>query len=365
MFIKYLVLNNFRNYQNLNISLSPRTNIFIGDNAQGKTNILESLCYASLGKSHRTNKDKEVIRWGEEDAYILAYIDKKRLDKKIEMKIFKHGGKGFNVNKIKINKLSDLIGILNVVIFSPEDLKIVKESPVYRRKFLDMEICKLSKSYLYNLTQYKKILSERNAAIKKFKISDSILDIYDEQIVEYGSKIIQDRISYIEKLNEKSKNIHLDITSKKEEIKFSYLSSVKNYSDIKKDLFETIRKNRNRDIESRNTLIGPHRDDFDIKINGIDTRIYGSQGQQRTAVLTIKFASLDIIKDLTGEYPVLLLDDVLSELDSSRQKYILNSIKKVQTLITCTGMNDIEKYIDNDSKVFSVRNGVITEMVKS
>lgn len=363
MFIKYLVLNNFRNYENLNISLSSKTNIFIGDNAQGKTNILESLCYASLGKSHRTNKDKEVIRWENEAAYILVYVDKKRLDKKIEMKIFKHGGKGFNVNKVKLNKLSDLIGILNVVIFSPEDLKIVKESPVYRRRFLDMELCKLSKSYLYNLAQYKKILSERNATIKKFKVSNSILDIYDEQIVEFGAKIIKDRILYIEKLNEKSQEIHQDITSKKEKIQFSYTSSIKNYSDIKKELFETIRKNRSRDIESRNTLIGPHRDDFSIKINNVDTRIYGSQGQQRTAVLTIKFASLEIIKDLTGEYPVLLLDDVLSELDSNRQKYILNSIKKVQTLITCTGINDIKKHLDEDSKIFSVKNGVITEMV--
>lgn len=361
MFIKYLQLINFRNYEKLNIELSNGINIFQGDNAQGKTNILESLYYASLGKSHRTNKDKELIHWNKEEAYIKIYVCKERLDKKIEMKIFKQGKKGVNINSIKINKLSELIGTANIVIFSPEDLKIIKDSPIYRRRFLDIELCKLSKKYFYNLSQYKKVLSERNAALRKLNNAD-VLDIYDMQLSSLGALITRDRLSYIKKLNEKGKIIHSEITSKTEDISFKYLTSIKNSENIEDEIIKLLRKNRKKDLENRNTSIGPHRDDFFIEINNVDTRCYGSQGQQRTAVLTIKFASLMIIKELTGEYPILLLDDVLSELDTNRQKYILNSINDVQTLITCTGIVDIEQYMGKNSKIFKVKAGHVEEI---
>jgi DNA replication and repair protein RecF len=362
MNVKYLQLKGFRNYNELFIELNKGTNVFVGDNAQGKTNILEAIYYCSLAKSHRTNKDKELINWNGEEAYIKVHVCKTRLDKKIEIKIFKEGKKGININSIKVQKLSELVGSFNVIMFSPEDLNIVKESPSYRRKFLDIELCKLSSRYYYSLTQYKKILLERNLAIKKWNTNIDIIEVYDKQLSEFGAIIIKDRITYIEKLNEKGKKIHSDITSNSEIIDIKYLTPIKDLDNIQDNLYLLLCKNRKRDIETRITSVGPHRDDFSIDINGIDARIFGSQGQQRTSVLTIKFGALAIIKELTGEYPVLLLDDVLSELDTKRQEYILSSIKGVQTLITCTGVNDIRKHLNSESKIFEVMLGELKEI---
>ncbi|MEG2353884.1 MAG: DNA replication/repair protein RecF [Clostridium sp.] len=367
MLIKELQLVNFRNYENLYITLSEGINVFYGDNAQGKTNILEALYFCSLGKSHRTSKDRELIKWDKDSAYVKLNVERKPLNKKIEMKIFKQCKKGVSINSINIKKLSDLIGVLNVVMFSPEDLKIVKDSPSHRRKFIDMELCKLSKRYLYNLSQYKKVLEERNAALKKLNGELDVLDIYDFQLSKLGSEIIKSRLNYIEMLNDYGEKIHNDISSSKEIIHFNYISSLKKIKDldvIGDEFLNLLRKNRKKDIDGRITSVGPHRDEFSIEINGIDTRCYGSQGQQRTAVLTIKFASLEIIKKVTGEYPILLLDDVLSELDLNRQRYILSSINKVQTLITCTGIMDINDNIGTNSKVFKVSEGKVEEMVK-
>ncbi|CAM3022848.1 DNA replication/repair protein RecF [Hathewaya histolytica] len=361
MDIRDIQLVNFRNYNNQYIKPCRGINVFVGDNAQGKTNVVESIYYCSLGKSHRTNKDKDLIMWGKEEAYISIYINKERLDKKIELKIFKHGKKGVNINSVKITKISDLIGVLNAVIFSPEDLKIVKDSPSFRRKFLDIELCKLSKKYFFHLSQYKKALNERNAAMKKIKDME-VLNVFDLQLSKFGAEIIRERVKYIEKLNNKGGIIHKDITSEKENLEIKYLTAVKDFENIEKDLYSLLLKNRGKDIEYKTTSVGPHRDDFSIEINGIDTRVYGSQGQQRTSVLTIKFASLEIIKEITGEYPILLLDDVLSELDINRQRYILGSLKNIQTFITCTGINEIEKYTTKDNcKIFKVSEGIVTE----
>lgn len=363
MYIKYLQLINFRNYKKLSIELNKNINIFIGNNAQGKTNILESIYYCSLGKSFRTNRDKELINWEGKEAYVKSYIVRQGLDKKIEIKIFKEGKKGVNINSIKVSKLSKLMGIFNVVMFSPEDLKIVKESPVFRRRFLDMELCKLSKRYYFNLVQYNKVLSERNTLLKNWSNKENdILSIYDNQLSKYGEVIVNLRYRYIKELNKKGSIIHSDITSGLEKIKFKYITSVKNLSMIRKDLLQNLINNRKNDIEKRTTSCGPHRDDFNVSINGIDVRNYGSQGQQRTSVLTIKFASLKIIKDIIGEYPVLLLDDVLSELDKDRQKYILSSIDKIQTFITCTEIDDIKKYIKKENQLFKVNNGTIVRI---
>lgn len=362
MHIKYLQLLNFRNFDELAIELNKGTNVFVGDNAQGKTNILEAIYYCSLAKSHRTNRDKELISWNGTEAYIKLYVCKTRLDKKIEIKIFKEGRKGVNINSIKVQKMSELIGSFNVIMFSPEDLNIVKDSPSYRRKFLDIELCKLSRRYYHSLTQYKKVLNERNLTIKKWNTNIDIIDVYDKQLSEFGAIIIKDRINYIEKLNQKGKVIHSDITSKSEIIEIKYLTPIKELINIQENLYMLLCKNRKRDLETKTTSVGPHRDDFSIDINGIDAKTFGSQGQQRTAVLTIKFGALAIIKELTGEYPVLLLDDVLSELDTKRQEYILNSIKEVQTLITCTGINDIRKYLKPENKIFEVISGKLKEI---
>lgn len=363
MYVKYLQLINFRNYEQLSIDLNKNINVFMGNNAQGKTNILESIYYCSIGKSPRTNKDKELISWNGKEAYVKIYVVKDRLDKKIEIKIFKEGKKGININSIKINKMSELMGTFNVVMFSPEDLKIVKESPSFRRRLLDIELCKLSKRYYHNLVQYNKILDERNVILKKWNEQNSdMLQVYDEQLSKYGGSIVKSREQYVKKLSEKGKTIHSDITSGSENIEFKYITPVKNIDKAEDELLELMISNRKKDFEKRVTSVGPHRDDFDIKINGIDTRVFGSQGQQRTSVLTIKFASLEIIKETTGEYPVLLLDDVLSELDANRQKYILSSINNIQTFITCTGIGDIKSHLKDEAQLFLVKDGFVSKV---
>lgn len=359
MFIKRLQMLNYRNYNVLDINLGPHVNVFMGDNAQGKTNILEGIYYCAFARSHRTSKDRELINWNADNAFLSVSVGKERLDKRIDISILKDGKKAIQINKIKIKKIGELFGNFNVVMFSPEDLKIIKDSPGVRRKFIDMELCQLNPRYYYNLVQYNKVLNERNSILRNRNINKDILDVYDMQLVEFGYNIIMERLEYIKKLNKYSVKIHSDITSGKEKIEFKYTSTIKDLENIKENFYSLLEKNRVRDSERGITSVGPHRDDFIVLINDIDTKSYGSQGQQRTAVLTIKFSSLKIIKELTGEHPVLLLDDVLSELDFSRKRYILSTIGDIQTIITCTGIEDLYEYLDDKSKVFKVKDGEI------
>ena len=359
MFIKRLQMLNYRNYNALDIELCPNVNVFMGDNAQGKTNILEAIYYCAFAKSHRTSKDKELINWNGEHAFISVDVGRERLDKRIDISILKDGKKSIRINKIKIKKIGELFGNFNVVMFSPEDLRIIKDSPGVRRKFIDMELCQLNPKYYYNLVQYNKVLNERNILLRNRNTSSEMLEIYDMQLVEFGYNIIRDRIKYIESLNKYAEKIHSDITSGKEKINFKYISTIKDLENIKENFYMLLEKNRSKDCDRGITSIGPHRDDFFVYINDIDTKSYGSQGQQRTAVLTMKFSSLEIIKELTGEFPVLLLDDVLSELDFNRKKYILSTIGQIQTVITCTGIEDLYEYLDEKAKVFKVKNGKI------
>ena len=356
MFIKRLQMLNYRNYNALDIELCPNVNVFMGDNAQGKTNILEAIYYCAFAKSHRTSKDKELINWNGEHAFISVDVGRERLDKRIDISILKDGKKSIRINKIKIKKIGELFGNFNVVMFSPEDLRIIKDSPGVRRKFIDMELCQLNPKYYYNLVQYNKVLNERNILLRNRSTSSEMLEIYDMQLVEFGYNIIRERIKYIESLNKYAEKIHSDITSGKEKINFKYISTIKDLENIKENFYTLLEKNRSKDCDRGITSIGPHRDDFFVYINDIDTKSYGSQGQQRTAVLTMKFSSLEIIKELTGEFPVLLLDDVLSELDFNRKKYILSTIGQIQTVITCTGIEDLYEYLDEKAKVFKVKN---------
>ena len=342
MFIKRLQMLNYRNYNALDIELCPNVNVFMGDNAQGKTNILEAIYYCAFAKSHRTSKDKELINWNGEHAFISVDVGRERLDKRIDISILKDGKKSIRINKIKIKKIGELFGNFNVVMFSPEDLRIIKDSPGVRRKFIDMELCQLNPKYYYNLVQYNKVLNERNILLRNRNTSSEMLEIYD-----------------IQSLNKYAEKIHSDITSGKEKINFKYISTIKDLENIKENFYTLLEKNRSKDCDRGITSIGPHRDDFFVYINDIDTKSYGSQGQQRTAVLTMKFSSLEIIKELTGEFPVLLLDDVLSELDFNRKKYILSTIGQIQTVITCTGIEDLYEYLDEKAKVFKVKNGEI------
>jgi len=358
MHIKNVILISYRNYESLQIQLGKSVNVFIGDNAQGKTNILESIYYGAFARSHRTSKDKELINWKNDKAYISLLVGRSRLDKKIDITILRDGKKAIKVNNIKVNKIGELFGTFNVVMFSPEDLKIIKEAPSLRRKLLDMELSQVNSRYYFNLVQYNKVLDQRNVLLKSKKFDLDVLDVYDMQLIEYADYIISKRLEYIDKINYYGYKIHSEITSEKEKIKFKYSSNI-NLDDYKHNYYKKLKDNILRDREKGVTSVGPHRDDFNVFINDVDVKIFGSQGQQRTSILTMKFSSLKIIKEITGEYPVLLLDDVLSELDANRKRYILTSIKDIQTIITCTGIDDLSSYLDNQAKIFNVSNGQI------
>ena len=322
MYIKNIMLANYRNYENLSLELSKNVNVFIGDNAQGKTNVLEAIYYCAFAKSHRTSKDRELINWKNDKAYISLLVGKDRLDKRIDINILKDGKKAIKINSIKVAKIGELFGTFNVVMFSPEDLKVIKEAPNLRRKLLDMELSQINKKYYFNLVQYNKILNERNILLKNKNFSEDVLEVYDLQLVDYADYIISKRLEYIDKINYYGQKIHEEITAGKENIKFKYSCNV-DLNDYKENYLKKLQDNIKRDHEKGLTSVGPHRDDFNVFLNDIDAKTFGSQGQQRTAILTMKFSSLKIIKEITGEYPVLLLDDVLSELDVNRKRYIL------------------------------------------
>lgn len=360
MYIKNIMLINYRNYENLQIELSRNVNVFIGDNAQGKTNVLESIYYGAFAKSHRTSRDKELINWDKNNAYISLLVGKERLDKKIDINILRDGKKAIKVNGVKVNKIGELFGTFNVVMFSPEDLKVIKEAPNLRRRLLDMELSQINKKYYFNLVQYNKILNERNILLKSRNFNEDVLEVYDLQLIEYADYIISKRLEYIDKINFYGKEIHKEITNNREVINFKYSCNI-NLDNYKANYLKKLKDNIARDREKGLTSAGPHRDDFNVFINDVDVKTFGSQGQQRTAILTMKFSSLKIIKEITGEYPVLLLDDVLSELDVNRKRYILSTISGIQTVITCTGIKDLKDYIDDDTKVFNVCNGKITK----
>src|SRR5690554_2116971 len=277
------------------------------------------------------------------------------------MNLLSDGRKSISVNKVKLTKIGDLLGVLNVVMFSPEDLKIVKESPGLRRRFLDMEISQLDKRYYNALVAYNKVLAERNALLKSRRIDRNVLDIYDIKLSEHADYIARQRINYISLLNSYGYTIHKEITTNKEEIRYEYKSSFSLEGNLKDNLKKELTRKRETDIERGTTSAGIHRDDFLILINEVDAKDFGSQGQQRTAVLTMKFSSLEIIRKVKGEYPILLLDDVLSELDLSRKKFILKSIENIQTVITCTGVENIEEYLTGNYRLFNVQNGSVMD----
>jgi DNA replication and repair protein RecF len=299
--------------------------------------------------------------WDKKSAQIRIYIEKDRLDKTIEMNLLSDGRKSISVNKVKLTKIGDLLGVLNVVMFSPEDLKIVKESPGIRRRFLDMEISQLDKQYYNALVAYNKVLAERNALLKSRRIDKNVLDIYDIKLSEHASYIARQRVNYVSMLNSYGRSIHQEITTQKEEIRYVYKSSFSLEGNLKDNLKSELIRKREIDIDRGTTSAGIHRDDLLIFINDVDAKDFGSQGQQRTAVLTMKFSSLEIIKKVKGEYPILLLDDVLSELDLSRKKFILKSIENIQTVITCTGVENIEEYLTGSYRLFNVQNGSIVD----
>lgn len=358
MIIKRLELADYRNYATLDMEFDKGTNILYGDNAQGKTNILEAIYMAATTKSHKGSKDKEMIGFGKEEAHIRTYLEKEGIGTRVDMHLRKAGSKGIAIDGQKIKKAAELLGLCNVVFFSPEDLSIIKNGPAERRRFVDMELCQLDSFYLYNLNHYNKIVNQRNKLLKDMYMNPELKDtlaIWDSQLVSFGSKIVERRKLFVDQLNEIIYEIHKKLSGGKEELIISY------EPDVAIEEFEkSLRYNQDRDIRMKQTSIGPHRDDFAFLNKDVDIRKYGSQGQQRTAALSLKLSEIELVKKIAKDTPILLLDDVLSELDSNRQNYLLNSIGDIQTIITCTGL---EEFVNNRfevNKIYKVKNGVVT-----
>ncbi|SKA97429.1 DNA replication and repair protein RecF [Caloramator quimbayensis] len=365
MHIKSLELVNFRNYSNVILEPINGLNILVGENAQGKTNIVESIYFTSSLKSYRTFKDRELIKWGFEKAYIKEDIEKQNSFNKIEVLINNEDKKAVRINGVKNLKPSDAIGMVNVVIFSPEDLKLLKEGPAIRRKFIDNELNQLRPKYHHALLQYNHILLNRNNLLKLSFNKPSLkteIEVFSEQLAEYGSFIVEARYEFIKKLSMIARLIHRKITNGEEEIEITYQCDAglfNSKSQVKKELLNFYINQIDKDIEKGYTLKGPHRDDIIIRINGTDARIYGSQGQQRSAALSLKLSEIEIIKSEVGEYPILLLDDVMSELDINRQKHLLNTFKNIQTFLTCTTLNDINAFHFDNKSIFTVKQGTV------
>jgi recF protein len=357
MIIKSIELDNFRNYKSLKLDFDKGTNIFYGDNAQGKTNILESIYVCGTTKSHKGSKDREFIKFFEEQSHIRMKVIKGDISYKIDMHLKKSKTKGIAINGIPIKKASELFGVVNLIFFSPEDLNIIKNGPSERRRFIDSELCQLDKIYLYNLANYNKILNQRNKLLKDINFHSDYkdtLDIWDEQLIQCGKKIIVGRNVFVNKLNEIIYNIHKKLSGGKEELFLSYEPNV-----VEEEFELHLKKAREKDIKLKTTSVGPQRDDLCFNIKEIDIRKYGSQGQQRTAALSLKLAEIELVKTMTRDMPILLLDDVLSELDSNRQNYLLDSIHDTQTFITCTGLDEFVQNRFRVNKTFKVVDGVV------
>ena len=358
MIVESVELKDYRNYEFLDMNFNEHVNIIYGDNAQGKTNILESIYMCSTSKSHRGSKDREIVRFGEDESHIKLNVLKHGMKYRIDMHLKKNKTKGIAVNGIPIKKAVELFGIINIVFFSPEDLNIIKNGPSERRRFMDMELSQLDKIYLSNLVNYNKVLNQRNKLLKDIAFSPSeqlmqTLDIWDMQLVKYGSLIIKGRKIFIEKINTIISDIHSRLTGGIENIKVCYVPDVDvNYFE------EEVRNSRQKDIKYKVTGKGPHKDDLMVEIDGRAAKSFASQGQTRTAALSLKLAAREIFQQDTGEYPVLLLDDVLSELDPRRQEFVLNRIRGGQVFITCCEDDRLPQLLGG--KIFHVKDGTIS-----
>ena len=357
MIIESLELKNYRNYKELHMDLHPGTNVLYGDNAQGKTNILESMYVCATTKSHKGSRDREIINFGEDESHIKMNIRKNDVPYRIDMHLKKNKTKGVAVNGIPIRKASELFGIVNIVFFSPEDLNIIKNGPADRRRFIDLELCQLNKLYVHSLVQYNKIVTQRNKLLKELTFRpdyEETLDIWDMQLVSYGREVISYRKEFIDQLNDLIQDVHFNLSGERERLR------IFDDPNVEREEFEAaLKKSRAQDIKQRTTLTGPHRDDISFYVNDVDIRRFGSQGQQRTAALALKLAEIQLVKKITRDYPILLLDDVLSELDSSRQEHLLAEITKIQTVITCTGLDDFINNRFKIDKIFRIANGAI------
>lgn len=359
MEIKSVQLKNFRNYTNEVVFFNKNLNVLEGKNAQGKTNLLEAVFLCAIGKSPRTNKEKELIKWNENLGKVTIEFNKISGNKKIEIYLFSNQNKAVKINGVPIKKLGELMGELNAIYFSPDELKLVKDSPDERRRFMDIDLSQFNKNYFYALNKYNKILNQRNKLLKsgnENSIKETI-SIWNEQLSEQACFIILKRLELIEQLKVFAKKAHFYLTDNAEEMNLSYVGLTDtNKETLKQKLLKLYDEGLEKDLNLGYTTVGPHRDDIKIVVNNIDVRHFGSQGQQRTCALSLKLAELEIFKTNLGEYPVLLLDDVLSELDKTRREKLLTIINNFQTLLTCTEYN-----LNIPANVLKVKSGSIVK----
>ncbi|MDX9917490.1 MAG: DNA replication/repair protein RecF [Gudongella sp.] len=365
MVIEGVRLINFRNYKNISVEFGRNINVLIGKNAQGKTNILEAIYMCSTGKSFRTSKDKELILFGKKEAYVGADIKIGNLEKLTEIKLDVEKPKRIKINKVELKNYRELNTGLKVVVFSPDDLKLVKDGPGYRRDYLDICISQIKPVYQYNLNRFLKVLIQRNNLLKSKTEKNelnALLDVFDTQIARLATLISMERRQHIKRVLKEAREIHNNITSEKELFDMKYITNMPDEDsllNIEKKYKSILLSERKRDLEFGNTSIGPHRDDFLMTINGKDSRIYASQGQQRSLVLTLKLSEVNILEKETGFFPVLLMDDVYSELDEERRVFITKLFSKMQTFITITDAVEIESLASFKKQIFYIEEGCI------
>lgn len=359
MIIQSIELCNFRNYEREEFHFHEGTNVLYGDNAQGKTNVLEAIFVGGTTKSHKGSKDSDMIKKGKEESHIRYFVEKKGCTFKVEIHMRRGKTKGIAIDGMPIKSNRELMGLSNIVFFSPENLRIIEDGPEERRRFIDMELCQINKAYLYYLTQYKKVLKQRNSLLKQIQDNKDLsptLEIWDTQLVEHGKKVIELREEFVTQIGEIMKEKHKNLTGGKEEIRVEYKPNCR-----AENFAEQLFINGDRDVYQGSTSVGPHRDDMMFFIDNQEIKVFGSQGQKRTAALSLKMAEIEIVERIIGEKPILLLDDVLSELDRNRQNYLLENIKGIQTIITCTGLEEFVKNGINIDQTFEIVNGSIKD----
>ncbi|MCI1882947.1 MAG: DNA replication/repair protein RecF [Sporolactobacillus sp.] len=374
MKLKSIELVNFRNYDRLSLAFSAPINVFVGENAQGKTNLLEAIYVLAMAKSPRTSHDKELIKWDADYGKIKGIINKGSQSVPLEL-IISAQGKKARANHLEKRKLSDYIGLCNVVIFTPEDLALVKDGPARRRRFINMEMGQIAPVYIHTLSEYQKVLQQRNALLRHLRLSGKkagpLLDILTEKLIELGAEIVNKRRKFVDRLNEWAAPIHREISQNRERLRLIYRCSAQGVledgdpSKIVIAYQDDYRRLKQREIDRGVTLLGPQRDDLEFRVNDRRVQTFGSQGQQRTAALSVKLAEIELIKHEVGEYPLLLLDDVLSELDDIRKTHLLGAFRqKVQTFVTTTSVDGLDRKLLEGAALFRIHEGKL-ESVKT
>lgn len=371
MYLSTLTLHNFRNYPDLSASFSPGLNVVYGENAQGKTNLLEAIYFLATGRSHRAGRDQELVRHGADRLRARAWVVRQTGELDLEIEYGQDTRKALKINGMPERRIANLVGKLAAVFFSPDDLQLVKGPPAGRRRFLDIELSQVSSTYLHHLVVYNRVLTQRNALLKQIaegRSQAAILDAFDDKLLDSGTQLIARRARAVERLAEIAARYHAQVTGGSEQLTLTYSAPsisgpIPAEPEVRTRLADQLSRHRSEEIRRGQTLVGPHRDDLLLAINGQEARLYASQGQQRTAVLALKLAELEFMREQIGESPVLLLDDVASELDPNRRHFLLHAVDEgVQTFVSCTDLEDLMvRAWPASRRLFHVRSGVVSE----